>query len=192
MPWHYVANEGLPGEAEPCREGGEELQGDSSLLAELALLGLKVVFVFGFVAMVLVFLFGLFQSPDESMMPAVREGDLIVYYRLQKSYAAGDLIVVNDGTQKEVRRVVAVAGDKVEFSEDGLVVNGYRQSEDKIYTQTLPFSQGITYPVTVQEGQVFVMGDNRPESKDSRLYGPVDIKSGTEGEVMTVVRRRNF
>lgn len=172
--------------------GDAKEAGEPSLAAELLLLALKLAFVVGFVAMVFVFLFGVFQAPDESMDPAFREGDLVVYYRLQKDYAAGDVIVVNDGGTEEIRRVIAVAGDVVDFSEDGLMVNGYRQSEDRIYTDTLPFTEGITYPVTVGEGQVFVMGDNRPESKDSRLYGTVDIETGTEGEVMTVVRRRNF
>jgi signal peptidase I len=148
--------------------------------------------VLGFVAMVFLFLFGVVQAPDESMRPAVREGDLVVYYRLQRDYAAGDLVVVDDGGEREVRRVVAVAGDEVDFSADGLVINGYLQSEQGIYAETEPFTGGVTYPVTVGEGQVFVMGDNRPSSKDSRLYGPVDVRSGTEGEAMTVIRRRNF
>ena len=165
---------------------------EPSLVAELVLLVLKVAFVLGFVAMVFVFLFGMVQQPDGSMDPALREGDLIVYYRLQKEYAAGDVIVVDDGDTKELRRVIAVAGDTVDFTSDGLVVNGYHQSEDRIYAETLPFTAGISYPITVGEGQVFVMGDNRTGSKDSRLYGPVDIESGTEGKVMTVVRRRNF
>lgn len=184
MPSHFSPTSGS---AEPTDEGSEP-----SLAAELLLLVLKIAFVLGFVAMVFLFVFGLFQAPDESMSPALREGDLVVYYRLEKSYAAGDVIVVDDGDSKELRRVVAVAGDTVEFSSDGLVINGYLQSEDKIYTETLPFTEGITYPVTVGEGQVFVMGDNRPESKDSRLYGPVDIDTSTEGKVMTVIRRRNF
>ena len=173
-------------------EPSADTQNEPPLAAELILLVLKVAFVLGFVAMVFVFLFGMFQAPDESMSPALREGDLVVYYRLQKDYAAGDVIVVNDDGTREVRRVIAVAGDTVDFDKDGLVVNGYHQGEDNIYTETLPFSKGITYPVTVGEGQVFVMGDNRPESKDSRLYGLVAVDSGTEGKVMTVVRRRNF
>ena len=184
MPSHFAPTSGS---AEPTDEGSEP-----SLAAELLLLVLKIAFVLGFVAMVFLFVFGLFQAPDESMSPALKEGDLVVYYRLEKTYAAGDVIVVDDGDSKELRRVVAVAGDTVEFSSDGLVINGYLQSEDKIYTETLPFTEGITYPVTVGEGQVFVMGDNRPESKDSRLYGPVDIDTSTEGKVMTVIRRRNF
>ncbi|WP_298579187.1 signal peptidase I [uncultured Olegusella sp.] len=163
-----------------------------SLVVELILLALKLAFVVGFVAMVLLFFFGIVQAPDESMAPALREGDLVVFYRLQKDYRAGDVVVVHDGQQTELRRVIAVAGDVVDFSEDGLVINGYRQSEKRIYFETLPFSKGISYPVTVDKGQVFLMGDNRPESKDSRLYGLVEIDSGTEGEVMTVIRRRNF
>lgn len=163
-----------------------------SILGEFLLLLLKIAFVAAFATMVLVFLFGVTQQGDESMGPAVREGDLIVFYRLQKEYSAGDLIVVNDGDRKEVRRVIATAGDEVGFDENGLVINGYHQIEERIHTETLPFSDGITYPVTIREGQVFVMGDNRPQSRDSRLYGPVDVDTGTEGEVMTVIRRRNF
>ena len=194
MPSHFAREVPAPSTRVPDQPVGPapKAQGEPSLLAELVLLVLKLAFVVGFVAMVFVFLFGLYQAPDESMSPALREGDLVVYYRLQKDYAAGDVIVVVDGDELELRRVIAVAGDEVDFSEDGLMVNGYRQSEGAIYTGTLPVSAGITYPVTVGEGQVFVMGDNRPESQDSRIYGAVDIETGTEGEVMTVVRRRNF
>lgn len=189
---HFSAPEESKGSPEDSSRGEETARGEPPLAAELLLLAMKLAFVIGFVAMVFLFLFGMFQAPDESMDPALREGDLVVYYRLQKDYVAGDVIVVDDGGALELRRVVAVAGDVVDFSEDGLIVNGYRQSEDRIYTDTEPFTEGISYPVTVGEGQVFVMGDNRPQSKDSRLYGPVDIETGTEGEVMTVVRRRNF
>lgn len=165
---------------------------EQPLGTQLILLLLKVAMVLGFIAMVFLFLFGVVQVSDESMRPAVREGDLVVYYRLQKDYVAGDLVVVDDEDEQEVRRVIAVAGDTVDFSSDGLVINGYLQSETSIYAETEPFTDGITYPVTVGEGQVFVMGDNRPSSKDSRIYGPVDIQSGTEGEAMTIIRRRNF
>lgn len=175
---------------EPAPKSGSD--DEQPLGTQLILLLLKVAMVLGFIAMVFLFLFGVVQVSDESMRPAVREGDLVVYYRLQKDYAAGDLVVVDDGDEQEVRRVIAVAGDTVDFTSDGLVINGYLQSESSIYAETEPFTGGITYPVTVGEGQVFVMGDNRPSSKDSRIYGPVDIQSGTEGEAMTIIRRRNF
>lgn len=175
---------------EPAPQSGSD--DEQPLGAQLILLLLKVAMVLGFIAMVFLFLFGIVQVSDESMRPAIREGDLVVYYRLQKDYVAGDLVVVDDGDEQEVRRVIAVAGDTVDFSSDGLVINGYLQSETSIYAETEPFTDGITYPVTVGEGQVFVMGDNRPSSKDSRIYGPVDIQSGTEGEAMTIIRRRNF
>lgn len=189
MPQHLSSATGISDEA---TGGLGSSSSEPSLVAELVLLLLKIAFVFGFVFMVFVFMFGMFQVSDESMSPAMREGDLVVFYRLQKDYAAGDTIVVNDNGVKEVRRVVAVEGDRVNFNEDGLEINGYHQSEERIYTETLPFSTGITYPVKVKKGSVFVLGDNRPSSKDSRVYGLVDIQSGTEGKVMTIVRRRNF
>ena len=106
---------------------------DQPLGTQLILLLLKVAMVLGFIAMVFLFLFGVVQVGDESMRPAVREGDLVVYYRLQKDYVAGDLIVVDDGDDEEVRRVIAVEGDEVDFSSDGLLINGYLQSETSIY-----------------------------------------------------------
>ena len=142
---HYAADVPIPApDPEPTPDPSDA---EPSLPRQLVLLLLKVAMVLGFVAMVFLFLFGVTQAPDESMRPAVREGDLVVYYRLQRDYAAGDLVVVDDGGTREVRRVVAVAGDEVDFSADGLVINGYLQSEQGIYAETEPFADGITYPV---------------------------------------------
>lgn len=170
----------------------EDEPAETSLGSELLLLMIKLALVVGFIATAFFFIFGVFQMPDESMLPALREGDLVVYYHLQKDYKAGDVVVVEEEGKLACRRVVAVAGDTVDLTADGLVINGYLQSEEHIYTPTEPFKGGATFPVQVGQGQVFVLGDNRPQSKDSRWYGLVDIDTSTKGEVMTVVRRRNF
>lgn len=159
---------------------------------EFLLLLLKIGLVAAFLLFMTTFLFGITQVRDTSMSPAVKEGDLVVYYRPQKNYVVNDAIVVDDKGKLQVRRVVAVAGDTVDISSDGgLIINGSTQIEDDIYTNTLPYKDGITFPVTVGEGEVFVLGDNRTTAEDSRIYGPVKI-SATKGRVMTVIRRRGI
>ena len=125
------------------------------------------------------------------MYPAAKDGDLVVFYRLDKDYEARDLIVLEVGGAKEVRRVVAVAGDKVDFENGMLVINGIPRREPGIYEKSEQFLKGIEFPIQVPEGKVFVLGDARENSKDSRIYGTVDIKN-TYGTVIMIVRRREF
>lgn len=125
------------------------------------------------------------------MYPAAKDGDLVVFYRLDKDYEARDLIVLEVDGAKEVRRVVAVAGDKVDFENGMLVINGIPRREPGIYEKSEQFLEGIEFPIQVPEGKVFVLGDARENSKDSRIYGTVDIKN-TYGTVIMIVRRREF
>ena len=82
------------------------------------------------------------------------------------------MVLEKDG-EVQVRRILAVAGDEVNLTEDGLEINGYLQQESEIYTETLPYTEGITFPVTVGEDEYFVLGDHRTNAKDSRIYGTV-------------------
>ena len=88
-------------------------------------------------------------------------------------------------------RVVAVAGDTVDMTEDGLMINGALQSEPNPMKQTLPYKEGVEFPIKLKTGEVFLLGDDRENSEDSRIYGPVKSRE-TLGEVMTVIRRRNI
>lgn len=154
------------------------------LFVKIGLLALVVV------VMVTCF-FGIFRSGDNSMKPAVKDGDLVITWRIQKDYQAGDVIVLENDDKKEIRRVIAVEGDTVDFTEDGMAINGYLQVESDIYTETLPYAEGFAFPLTVQEGEVFVLADHRENATDSRIYGPVSIER-TYGKVMTVIRQRGI
>jgi signal peptidase I len=87
-------------------------------------------------------------------------------------------------------RVVAVAGDQVDIREDGLYVNGYLQYEENIYEKTTRYEEGVDFPLTVGEGEVFVLGDSRENSTDSRIFGPVSV-ADTYGKTIMIIRRRN-
>lgn len=183
---------GKRGAAQNAERARRQPAGQTSALTDLLLLVFKIGLIVVFLLVLFTFFYGITQVRDTSMEPAVKEGDLVIYYRSDKAYTAGDAIVVEYSGQLQVRRVVAVAGDTVDISENGgLIINGSTQIEADIYTQTLPYTEGITFPVTVGEGEVFVLGDNRESATDSRIYGTVAI-SATKGSVMTVIRRRGI
>ncbi|MCH4266455.1 MAG: signal peptidase I [Solobacterium sp.] len=135
--------------------------------------------------------FGILQVSDNAMNPALKEGDLVLYYRIRPTPSSHELAAVAVSGSTEIRRTVAQAGDTVDIQPDGLFINGYLQQEPGITSETLPLKDGITFPVTLQEGQIFVLADVRTDSEDSRIYGPVD-SSAVKGRVITVIRRRGF
>ena len=162
-----------------------------SVWRELGNLGVKIVAIGLVFVLVFTFLYGIHRNTDPDMSPKVIDGDLVIFYRLDKDYAIGDLVVLDYRGQRQVRRVVARAGDTVDISPDGLVVNGALQQEPMIYQDTLIYTDGIAFPVTLKEGQVFVLGDARANATDSRIYGPVNSRD-TLGTVITVIRRRHL
>ena len=162
-----------------------------TLLQEILYFLIKLTLIALAVTLIFTFMFGIVRYNSNNMNPAMQEGDLIVFYRLDKEYKASDAIVVKYDGEYQVQRVIAVAGDTVDITEGGLMVNGAYQSETRIYTETYRYEEGIDFPLTVPEGEVFVLSDNRINAVDSRLYGTVCIKD-TYGSVISVLRRRNI
>ena len=90
-----------------------------------------------------------------------------------------------------VKRVVAVGGQTIDLLDDGSVaVDGEVLDEpyvDGAPTESLSSlagSAGISYPYTVPEGMIWVMGDNRANSKDSRYFGPVSVDDVTARAIL--------
>jgi signal peptidase I len=126
------------------------------------------------------------------MAPAIKDGDMVLYYQYNSvGYLPQDVIIVEYEGRRQVRRVIATAGDIVDITDSGLVINGALQQETDIYQKTERYEEGVSFPLTVPEGQVFVLGDNRVAATDSRIYGCVEV-SETYGKVMAVVRRRGI
>jgi signal peptidase I len=115
---------------------------------------------------------------SSSMAPTLEDGDRIIVNKL--AYRAsepgvGEVIVLEspDGSGLVVKRVVAVDGDEVGIEDGVLVVNAMPRVEEYVDQRTI---DGVYFgPVEVPDGMVFVMGDNRAESVDSRDYGAVPV-----------------
>lgn len=164
---------------------------ETTLLQDMLNLLLKIAAIMVMVILYFTFLFGVHRNRDPSMHPAVKEGDLAIFQRLDKTYIIGSCVVVEYEGKKQIRRVAAVAGDTVDITEDGLVINGELQSEQSIYEETNHYAEGIELPVMVGEGEIFVLGDSRANATDSRIYGCVLAKD-TLGKVITIIRRREI
>lgn len=124
-----------------------------------------------------------------SMLPTLRDNDRVVLSAVNFSINRGDIVVVTMPWVDDVpivKRVIAVGGDRVDIDfETGAVrVNGERLNETYINTPT-NLSYDVRFPVTVKEGELFLLGDNRNNSLDSRSreIGMVD-ENYVEGKVI--------
>ena len=102
-----------------------------------------------------------------SMSPTINSGD-IVLAKPESSYERGDIIAFHFNSGMLIKRVIAVGGDVVEISDDGIVTIN-KQPLDEPYISELSLGQSdISFPFIVPEDRYFVMGDNRTVSVDSR------------------------
>jgi len=147
------------------------------IIQDLLLLLAKIGFIVLIFVVLTTFVFGVVRYDEPSMSPAIKDGDLVFFNRHSAGgYQARDAIVLKHGGQTQVRRVVAIAGDHVDITENGLVINGALQQEPEIYQKTERYREGGEFPLIVPEGQVFVLGDSRSGATDSRIYGCVETE----------------
>lgn len=138
------------------------------------------------------FVFGFATMPNGDMAPNLKSGDLLLYYRLYHGYKAQDVVVLRKNDTVYVGRIVAVGGDTAEITDsESLVINGNTMIESNIYYPT-PRYEGFTqYPLTLADGEYFVLSDMRSGGEDSRYYGAVS-EHEILGKVITSVRRNNL
>lgn len=135
-------------------------------------------------SVVLLFTFGvrLIGVDGHSMVPTLQDGDrlLVLNSMLSGGYEPGDIVVLRKESflpTPIVKRVIATGGQVVDidFTSGVVYVDGQRLHEDYINEFTFT-PEGTVFPLTVPEGSVFVLGDNRNHSSDSRddRLGTVD------------------
>lgn len=131
--------------------------------------------------------------PSGSMLYTLQLGDRLIGEKVSYYFRdpePGEIVTFkyDDGSGIEeilIKRVIAVAGQTIDLVDGEVYVDGKRLDEP--YTGSTPTyslsdsvgSAGISYPYTVPEGCVWVMGDNRTNSSDSRFFGPISVDDVT-------------
>lgn len=128
------------------------------------------------------FLFQAFYIPSESMVPTLEKGDRVLVNKLAYDFGEierGDIVVFrkppgapSSNVDDFIKRVVGLPGDTIEARDGTVFVNGIRLDEDYLDASTRTDRLRVT---EIGEGQIFVMGDNRENSADSRVFGPIDV-----------------
>jgi len=158
--------------------GSEKEGGILAFLGELPVLILTAVVVAWIIK---TFLVQPFYIPSSSMEPTLLPGDRVLVSKLNYRFdepRRKDIIVFmapergqSEQQQDFIKRIVGTPGMEIEVDGGSLVVDNEPQKEDF----TRPDRRTSTFgPFTVPPDSVFVMGDNRANSKDSRFFGPVD------------------
>lgn len=133
------------------------------------------------------FLFAPFLVDGESMAPNLADQERLIVNKviyLIREPKRGEIVVFHATPEKDyIKRVVGLPGETIEFKDDQLYIDGEIVPEPELeHIEAAYRENGISYtrdfgPVHIPEGHLFVMGDNRPNSEDSRELGPIPLET---------------
>lgn len=134
-----------------------------------------------------------YEIPSGSMEETIEIGDMVFSEKVTYYFREpepGDIVTFADPEtpgRTLIKRCIAVAGQTISVDETGILyVDGVAQSET--YTNgkpSYPLNSDISYPYTVPDGCIWVMGDNRTNSQDSRYFGAIKVSTVTGRAVFT-------
>ncbi len=120
------------------------------------------------------------KVPTASMVSTINEGDhlltnMVPYYYRDPEF--GEIVVFKNGEESWVKRVIGLPGDVIDIRDGQVYVNEVVIDESRYLAPNITSEPGfshVEFPYTVPEGNYFLMGDNRENSKDSRYIGAIE------------------
>lgn len=150
--------------------------------------------------LIITFIFRSYQVDGPSMETTLQNNDKLIIWKVPRTWAnitrhnyipnRGDVIVFNESgldqygpesSKQLIKRVIALPGERITLKDGKYTVfntehpGGFNPDQELPYGKNIPYTSG-NVDVTLDEHQLFVSGDNRPDSLDSRAFGPIDAK----------------
>lgn len=155
-----------------------------SVIRDLVIVVLVVLLLFSVIL-------GLAVVQGDSMNPSIKHHSVAVFNRLTNDYEKDDIVIFRATASADplVKRVVALEGDVVDIdSQSGIIyVNQVPYHNDEVIGKTYTREHEISFPYTVPEDCIFVLGDNREVAADSRDFGAVN-KANIIGKIYFVLK----
>lgn len=146
---------------------GDENTHRKSVLSAYDLVGTLIVSITIF-SILFAFFFRIVGVDGSSMLPTLNDGDMLILSLTEDNYRRGDIIVVDRYTDEPlIKRVIAVGGETVSIDSNGKVYVDDKPLNET-YIQGKTDLKDFSGEMTIPRGYLFVMGDNRSVSKDSR------------------------
>ena len=113
-----------------------------------------------------------------SMYPTLNDKEMLILKKYDKNYKRFDIIVFKSGNDKLIKRIIGLPGEKIEYKNNKLYINGkyYKEPFLKNNQKTYDFELKDTKYKVIPKDSYFVLGDNRTNSTDSRVLGPINKK----------------
>lgn len=116
----------------------------------------------------------------DSMKPNLHDGEMLIVRKIgynSSSIERFDIVVVKEGEDEIIKRVIGLPGEHISYRNNMLFVNGKLVEQDYKFYDTIDFNlEEICTCSSIPEGKYLVLGDNRPVSKDSRTIGLISEK----------------
>ncbi len=131
------------------------------------------------VLVVRAFIFTPVMVSGTSMADTLKDGEILILKKYDKSYERFDIVVFDYNNSKLVKRIIGLPGETVEYKDGVLYINGVK-TDDPFASKTNNFKLSNLKIDVIPDNHYFVMGDNRNNSSDSRIIGPIS-KDSIEG-----------
>lgn len=131
---------------------------------------LKYVLIFLITFLILQAIIGMAYIPSGSMEPTLEVGKKYPFFELSYLFASperGDIIVFDDHGVVYCKRIIGLPGDEIDLQNGSVYINGELLNEDYAFGNTYAYYESH---YVVPDGEYFFMGDNRENSRDSRLW----------------------
>ena len=141
---------------------------------------LPYILIIIFVLLLKIFIITPIRVNGASMDDTLKDKDIMILDKTKYRYSKikrFDIVVVDIGTEKIIKRVIGLPGEHISYKNNKLYVNDKLVQENYTHLNTKDFNlEEICSCNSIPKGKYLVLGDNRPISKDSRMIGLIDEK----------------